>query len=159
MFLNCMIGSYWEEIDGLPWPSCEDSECEGNPGEGDTKCDQSPSTGLNMTQPRRWKGHCLPYQEKQCGNWHCSTMATPGAEQENSVVWTLCCKVCDSCQSQASCELLIPTRHLLDATNPYTAVMSVFLVQPVIQSAETRVFEFLNWRFWENHFTLCMSNN
>jgi len=38
----------------------------------------------------------------------------------------------------------------------HTAVMSVLLVQPVIQSAETRVFEYLNGRFWENYFSLYM---
>lgn len=38
----------------------------------------------------------------------------------------------------------------------HTAVMSVLLVQPVIQSAETRVFEYLNGRFWENFFSLYM---
>jgi hypothetical protein len=42
---------------------------QGNPGEGDTRCDQSPSMALNMSQTRRWKGYCLPSQEKQCGNW------------------------------------------------------------------------------------------
>jgi hypothetical protein len=36
--------------------------------------------------------------------------------------------------------------------------MSVLQVQPVIQSAETRVFKDLNWRFWENYFSLCMSD-
>ncbi len=36
--------------------------------------------------------------------------------------------------------------------------MSVLLVEPVIQSAETRVFKYLNWRFWENYFSLCMSD-
>ncbi len=144
MFLNCMIGSYWEEIDGLAWPSCEDSECKGNPGEGDTKCDQSPSTGLNMTQPRRWKGHHLPSQEKQCGKWCCSTMATPGAEQENIVVWTLCCKVCDLCQSQASCELLIPTMHLLDATNPLIHTQLSWVCSWFSQSSKVQKLGSLN---------------